>query len=64
MPLVRVDVNCSDVIKGAKLLNTMKTEPKLYHKFWTTFNVELYKKVLKAKRKQNDLKEHLKVFVI
>ena len=44
--------------KRKKILTTMTKEnkPKLYHNFWTNFNVELYKRVLKAKEKQNEKK--------
>lgn len=33
-----------------------ENKPKLYHNFWTNFNVELYKKIVEVKTKQNEKK--------
>lgn len=35
-----------------------------YHNFWDSFDIRLYKKIVEVKRKKEDLKAHLKFFVI
>lgn len=37
---------------------------KNYHTFWDNFNVELYKRIVEQRKQQEDLINHLKVFVI
>lgn len=41
-----------------------ENKPKLYHNFWDSFDIRLYKKIVEVKRKKEDLKAHLKFFVI
>jgi len=35
-----------------------------YHDFWDSFNVELYKKILKQREVKQDLINHKKFFVL
>lgn len=35
-----------------------------YHEFWDSFNVELYKKILKQREVKQDLENHYKLFTL